>query len=299
MFAKVFAQIFDSSIASNYLVRLVFEDMLVLADSDGVVDMTVDALSRRTNVPLEIVQAGIEELSKPDRESRTPDDEGRRIVPLDSHRSWGWRIVNYRHYRDIRNEEGRRDYMRNYMRNRRSAEKEDVNPCKPDVSSVNSGKPQLANAEAEEEVKSIEPNANALASGDLTVAKTKKLASKHSSGEIDRVYQAYPLKKGAGAARTAIGKALDRVKARGESDPTSFLVGRISDWKASRERDAAAGRFVPEFAYPTTWFNEERYDDDLSLADAKPKPVIPDKPVFEQRSTLIPMAEIRARAGIQ
>jgi uncharacterized protein YdaU (DUF1376 family) len=92
-------------------------------------------------------------------------------------------------------------------------------------------------------------------------ASTKRL-SRHSSEEIDRVYRAYPLKKGAGAARKAIGKALDRVKGRGESDPESFLVHRIAEWKQSRERDQAAGKFVPNYPYPATWFNDERYDDE-------------------------------------
>ena len=43
MFAKVFTQIFDSSIAENYEVRHVFEDMLKLADREGAVDMTGEA----------------------------------------------------------------------------------------------------------------------------------------------------------------------------------------------------------------------------------------------------------------
>src|SRR5580658_9178548 len=111
MFVKIFAQILDSSIAEDYLVRLVFEDLLKLADRDGLIDMTPGAISRRTSVPLEIVTRGIEKLSLPDPESRSPDEEGRRIVPIDTHRSWGWRVVNYLHYRNIRDEEARRTYF--------------------------------------------------------------------------------------------------------------------------------------------------------------------------------------------
>jgi hypothetical protein len=40
MYVKIFAQIYDSSIAEDYLVRLVFEDFLILADKHGHVDMT-------------------------------------------------------------------------------------------------------------------------------------------------------------------------------------------------------------------------------------------------------------------
>lgn len=127
MYAKVFSQIFDSSIASDHIVRHVFMDMLVLADRDGVVDMTTDAIARRTNVPIDVVCHAINVLGQPDPESRSGDEEGRRIVPIDSHRSWGWQIVNYEHYRDLRDEESRRAYFRDKkreQRERQSASKE-------------------------------------------------------------------------------------------------------------------------------------------------------------------------------
>jgi hypothetical protein len=123
MFAKIFGQIFDSSIADNYQTRHVFMDLLVLADSDGVVDMTVGAISRRTGVPLEQVQAALAELCAPDASSRTPDDDGRRLLPIDPVRSWGWQIVNYAHYRRIRDEESRREYHRDYRRREREAKR--------------------------------------------------------------------------------------------------------------------------------------------------------------------------------
>jgi hypothetical protein len=109
MFAKVFSQILESSLAEDFRVRLVFEDFLKLCDLNGVVDMTPEAIARRTNVPLEIVLAGIEALERPDPKSRTPDAEGRRLVRLDDHREWGWMIVNHAHYRAIASEEQRRE----------------------------------------------------------------------------------------------------------------------------------------------------------------------------------------------
>jgi hypothetical protein len=41
-------------------------------------------------------------------------------VPIDSHRSWGWQIVNYEHYRNLRDEEARRAYFRDAKREQRS-----------------------------------------------------------------------------------------------------------------------------------------------------------------------------------
>lgn len=124
MFAKVFNQIFDSSIAEDYTSRHVFIDLLILADKDGVVDKTQEAIARITNAPLKVVTQAIEVLSKPDRKSRTKDEDGRRLVLIDKHRDWGWRIVNYQKYRDIHNEEARRAANRTYKRDQRARERE-------------------------------------------------------------------------------------------------------------------------------------------------------------------------------
>lgn len=121
MYAKVFSQIFDSSIAENYELRHFFEDLLKLADAEGVVDMTQEAIHRRINLPLDKVVIFLEELGKPDERSRSQEHEGRRIIPLDSHRKWGWIIVNYLHYRKLKDEESRRAYFRDAKRKQREA----------------------------------------------------------------------------------------------------------------------------------------------------------------------------------
>jgi hypothetical protein len=120
VFAKIFSQIFDSSISSDYIVRHTFMDLLVLADRDGVVDMTTDAIARRTNVPEEMIIHAIAKLVAPDAQSRSHEEDGCRLVPIDSHRSWGWQIVNYEHYRNLRDEEARRAYFRDAKREQRS-----------------------------------------------------------------------------------------------------------------------------------------------------------------------------------
>lgn len=102
LYARVFTQILDSSLAEDWQTRHVFEDLLKLADN-GVVDMTRQAIVRRTNVPAEIVNAAIAKLEGPDPNSRDDAEEGRRIVRLDEHRDWGWRIVNWEKYEAIRN----------------------------------------------------------------------------------------------------------------------------------------------------------------------------------------------------
>jgi hypothetical protein len=81
--------------------------------------MTADAISRRTTIPLDIIEAGLRHLELPDPGSRTPDEEGRRIVRLREHTDWGWRIVNYLKYRELQREEGRTAYHRQYWHTRK------------------------------------------------------------------------------------------------------------------------------------------------------------------------------------
>lgn len=118
MYAKVFSSIFDGSLATRgpWQALVTFQQLLVLADRHGIVDMTAEAIARRTTLPLEVIEIGLAELEKPDPDSRRPDHEGRRIVRLNPDRAWGWMIVNYAHYAAIRSSEERRDQQRLYMR---------------------------------------------------------------------------------------------------------------------------------------------------------------------------------------
>jgi hypothetical protein len=136
MYAKVFSQIYDGTLCTKgpWEALVTFQQMLVLADPEGCVDMTASAISRRTTIPLEIIDKGIEALLLPDPESRTPTEEGRRLLPLAEGRHWGWRIVNYKHYRDLKREEDRRAYHREYWHKRKlkaSTETQQPQPNQP------------------------------------------------------------------------------------------------------------------------------------------------------------------------
>ncbi len=119
MFAKIFNQIYDSSIVESPETRFTFMDFLILADRNGVVDMTHEAISRRTNRALEIIHKTISELEGADPRSRTPDMNGARIFRLDEHRDWGWGIVNYDYFRNLASEEQRREKTRQRVRKHR------------------------------------------------------------------------------------------------------------------------------------------------------------------------------------
>ena len=125
MFGKLFSSMYDGSLATRgpWQALVTFQQFIILADRTGIVDMTAEAIARRTTVPLEILKLGITALEQPDSDSRSPELDGRRIVRLSDTREWGWQIVNHAKYRRIRSEDERREYMANLMRERRAAAK--------------------------------------------------------------------------------------------------------------------------------------------------------------------------------
>lgn len=150
MYAKLMARITESSLMEeDILVRYTFIMLLAIADPQGYVIGTDVAIARRLNLPISELKAAIMELGKPDPDSNSQEMEGRRVIESDCER--GYFIVNYRKYRETRDEEQRREYMRDYMRKRRGNN---------DVAAVNIGKQcklQLANGEGEAEGESPKP----------------------------------------------------------------------------------------------------------------------------------------------
>jgi hypothetical protein len=103
LYARVFVQILDSSIAENFTLRHVFEDFFKLCDHrTGIVDMTRQSISRRLNIPLDQLNKYIKTLESPDASSRDQEHNGRRIERLDDHRDWGWKILNWEKYEEIK-----------------------------------------------------------------------------------------------------------------------------------------------------------------------------------------------------
>lgn len=120
MYSKIFRQIYESSIAENPTLRFTFMDLLVLADRDGIVDMTYESIARITNRPLQEIRETIAILESPDPQSRSPEEHGARIRRIDQHREWGWVIINYDRFHDMAVEQDRRTATRERVRRYRS-----------------------------------------------------------------------------------------------------------------------------------------------------------------------------------
>ena len=127
MYGKLFESIYDGTLVEDWRALITFQQMIILCDSDGVLDITIPAMARRTGIPIEHIRHGVKILESPDPSSRTPNEKGKRIIRIDEHREWGWVIVNHKHYRDLRTSSDRREYMRNYMAKKRACKKELTN----------------------------------------------------------------------------------------------------------------------------------------------------------------------------
>jgi hypothetical protein len=125
MYGKLFASMYDGTLGTKgpWQALVTFQQLIILGDRKGVVDMTAEAIAKRTSIPLDIIVTGLRALEQPDDDSRSKLAGGRRIVRLDPDRSWGWQIVNHEHYRNLRTSDDRRDYQRDLMRERRGVDR--------------------------------------------------------------------------------------------------------------------------------------------------------------------------------
>ena len=91
-----------------------FQQFIIIADAEGVVTGNIEAIHRKTT----ILAVGIKILEDVDKQSRSRRQEGRRIIPQDG---WGWKIVNYKAYRDARDTHVLKRYWADQKRKSRAA----------------------------------------------------------------------------------------------------------------------------------------------------------------------------------
>jgi hypothetical protein len=165
-FTKLFGSITDSTIwAEDHATRLVWITMLAMADRHGYVGASVPGLAHRARVTTEEADAALAKFLAPDPYSRSQEHEGRRIEVADR----GWALLNYERFRDMRDEEARKEYERHRKREQRAATRASVTvtpgvtaddvPDSPGQSrNVPGCLPVSAQAEAEAELKAeLEP----------------------------------------------------------------------------------------------------------------------------------------------
>jgi hypothetical protein len=96
-YTKLFSSIVTSTIWQEDLAtKVVWITLLALSDSDGTVEGSVPGLAHLAGVSVEECERSLAILQQPDKYSRTPDHDGRRIEVIDG----GWFILNRAKYRD-------------------------------------------------------------------------------------------------------------------------------------------------------------------------------------------------------
>lgn len=105
-YTKLFNSIITSTIWSeDDRTRIVWITMMAMADRNGEVQGTVPGLARIAGVPTEDCRAALTRFLSPDPDSRTKDDEGRRIQEIDG----GWALLNHGKYRDMASDADRKE----------------------------------------------------------------------------------------------------------------------------------------------------------------------------------------------
>ena len=130
-FTKLFSGLVHSTVWREEMhVKVVWITMLALADRNGHVLASLPGLADASRVTLEQCQDALAKLAAPDVHSRTKLNEGRRIEEVDG----GWRLLNYLKYRNMRDEENRRQQVREAVGRYRAKQS--------DVIDVSHGKPK-------------------------------------------------------------------------------------------------------------------------------------------------------------
>jgi len=257
-FTKLFSSITESSIwMQDDHTRIVWIAMLAMSDKRGRVWASVPGLANRSRVPVASVERAISIFLAPDTYSRTKDNEGQRIAEIDG----GWRLLNHQKYRDMRDDEDRLDYKREWDRKNRperESDKSDTirhNPTKSDSNPTN--------AEAEAEAESRE--------------------DKDTLGDwAERIYQAYPLKVGKPSALKAIRKVI-------AIEDAEMVLRRVESFAKARPPGTP---FTP---HPATWFNGRRWEDDPATW-AVTAPAQPTRPSWDRSPPPESNAEIILRS---
>ena len=126
-YSKLFASITRSSIwlEDDQTLR-VWVTMLALADRFGYVGASERGLAAQARVPVPKTREALAKFLAPDPDSRSPDFDGRRIEAADR----GWNLLNYERFRDMRDEEAKREADRKRQRDHREKKRREAQAAK-------------------------------------------------------------------------------------------------------------------------------------------------------------------------
>lgn len=116
-YTKLFGTIVSSTIWQEPKeTKVLWITMLAMSDRDGRVDASIPGLANIAGLTITETEASLKTLLSPDPYSRTKAADGRRIEEVPG----GWKLINHAKYRDMMNEESRREYLRKKQQEHRA-----------------------------------------------------------------------------------------------------------------------------------------------------------------------------------
>lgn len=201
-FVKIYGTILRSSIwLESPTTRILWITMLTMADRDGEVAASTKGLAHVANITTEQCEAGLTTLLDPDLDSRTRDNEGRRIEVIDG----GWRILNYSKYRELRTTDQVQAALRKQAQRERDKSQDNVTGHDSHAQEVK----RLRGLEVKREETAL---ITEILGSDVTVT-------------FGHVWKAYPKRHG-GNSRADAEKQYD-ARIREKVEPLTMLVGTI------------------------------------------------------------------------
>lgn len=255
MYGKIFSSMYDGTLRVNWQALVTFQQLIVLCDSDGVIDMTPEAISGRTGIPLDIIREGIEKLEAPDPYSRTPDFEGRRLERLDEHRPWGWRIVNYLKYRSLVNTETVREQNRERQKRYRERNARVTDSNASVTQNNDESRQEEVEVDTDKTLPPISPRKRGVRKSELS-EKQKTL--------FNRFWESYPKKRSKGQAE----RAWSNITQTPDEQLVATMVSTIARAKKSDGWQKDGGHWIP---HPGTWLNAKGWLDDYGKPDLSSK----------------------------
>lgn len=131
-YTKLFASLLASTIwRENDKVRIVWITLLAMANQRGIAEGSIPGIADLARVSVEDCEKALARLQEPDRYSRSPDHDGRRVRAVDG----GFLVLNHAKYRERLSQEDRREYQRRWQADRRRVDTKvdmstDVDSCR-------------------------------------------------------------------------------------------------------------------------------------------------------------------------
>ena len=224
---------------------------------NGSVELNPALLAAVLGMTAAEVVAAIEKLASPDIKSRSPAEDGRRIM---AESGFQYAVINHGTYRAIKNEDDRRAYNREAKRRERAKSS--------DVKRVVIDKDEMSNmsahteAEADTEAEKIKTLPQSTPRPSPKASLRKERSATVAPPDFVIFWNAYPRRTGKGAA----------LKAWTKHNPTLSAVLKALAWQTRQPAwTKDRGQFIP---HPATWLNRQGWDDEPFETPAAKRPAV-------------------------